>query len=145
MHYCDICCPFWKEFSVFYYMYITSYVTTGNNCLFSSTHIKVRFVILYWRGKHTLSFLPTTYEVLGKVMFSHASVILFTGGGGIEGVSTQGSFLSVRCLPKGGVWADTPIPQLDEMATAAVGTHPIRMHSCSLNSPKASLYRSPSG
>ena len=45
----------------------------------------------------------------GKVMFSQASVILFTGGGGMRGRG--------MCMA-------------GEMATAADDTHPTGMHSC---------------
>ena len=68
--------------------------------------------------------LLTTYEVLGKVVFSQASVCS-QGVCGIEGVSMQGVSAQGAvgmCLPGG----STPSP---EMATAVVGMHPTAMHS----------------
>ena len=62
----------------------------------------------------------------GKVIFSKACVILFTGEGvhGPGGVPGPGGFL-VRGVPgPGGSWW-TPPP-----ATATGGTHPTGMHSC---------------
>ena len=56
----------------------------------------------------------------GKVMFSQASVILFTGGVWQTPPSGQTPHLG-RHSPR----ADTP-----PMVTAADGTHPTRMHSC---------------
>ena len=70
----------------------------------------------------------------GKVMFLHVSVILFTGGclvpgGGclLRGLPGPGGLccpVPGACSAGGGV--ETPV-----MATAAGGTHPTGMHSCS--------------
>ena len=48
--------------------------------------------------------LPPEKEVWGKVIFSEASVILFTGGGGLpaEGSSLGGGYIQGRGLHLGG-------------------------------------------
>ena len=82
---------------------------------------------------------PNSYWFGLKVMFLHLSVILFTGGclgpdpGGASR-PTPGDMS--RSTPKGGVQAQKGVSQHalrhtpKQMATAAGGTHPTRMHSC---------------
>ena len=71
----------------------------------------------------------------GKVMFLQASVILFTEGlPGPGGVPGPGGLLLGGVPGPGGAWSrgaggDPPPPGT---ATAAGGTHPTGMHSCSL-------------
>ena len=64
-------------------------------------------------------------------MFSQASVILFTaGGGGVSAPVHAGIQNPSWADPP---WSDTPLGRHPhEMATAADGTHPTGMHSCSV-------------
>ena len=64
----------------------------------------------------------------GKVMFSQASVILFTERGWQTPPPRADTPLAVTPLTDTPL-ADTPAPT-PEMATAADGTHPTGMHSC---------------
>ena len=82
----------------------------------------------------------------GKVMFSQASVILSTEGGGVGGA--KGGMCGKRCawqrgmhgerggacVAKGGMHGGVGGACVaGEMATAVDGTHPTGMHSCHLN------------
>ena len=75
----------------------------------------------------------------GKVIFSQASVILFTGGlSGPGGLSGQGG-----CLVPGGAWSGAGSGPGGGclVETTAGGTHPREMHSClQLVSPSSKKY-----
>ena len=62
--------------------------------------------------------LPTAYDVYGKVMFSQASVFLFTGG---ESAFKRGGGMH------GGGRSPPPLPRYGQ---PAVGTYPTGMHTC---------------
>ena len=62
----------------------------------------------------------------GKVIFSQACVIMFTGG--VPGPGRVCLVRGVLCLVPGGPGGDPP-----QTATATGGTHPTGMHSCFLN------------
>ena len=90
--------------------------------------------------------LPPANEVWGKVIFSEASVknSVHRGGGGPQGESGLGGCLALGGACSGGVglvwgvwsWGCVPGPGGasgdPRTATAAGGTHPTGMHSCSL-------------
>ena len=67
-----------------------------------------------------------------KVMFSHASVILFTGG---RGMHVRGAYMVQGCswqgvCMAGGMCGGGGACTAQQTATAADGTHPTGMHSC---------------
>ena len=75
------------------------------------------------------------YPVDFNVMFSQASVILFTGGCVWQtphGQTPPGKHPQVDTHQVDTLWVDTPwADPPPEMATAADGTRPTGMHSCS--------------
>ena len=85
----------------------------------------MRLHIKIWFG-----LLPTTYGVWGKVMFSQACVILFTGGGYLQEHRPDASPLDA--LPSGCTlpfqWMNPPRQKTD--VQQAVGTHPTGIHTC---------------
>ena len=88
--------------------------------------------------------LPPANEVWGKVIFSQASVILFTGGMRgvcvcvVGGMCGKGMCVAVEggaCMAKGvcmvwGACVAGGACMAGEMAIAAGGTHPTGIHSC---------------
>ena len=97
--------------------------------------------------KHLSENLPAILDIYrlqrscGKVMFSQASVILFTGGVSGRhppgqtppGRHSLGRHTPVQTPPvQASSWADIPPGRhpSQQAATAADGTHPIGMHSC---------------
>ena len=76
------------------------------------------------------------YLVDFNVMFSKASVILFTGGGECvwqtpPGQTPPGKHPQVDTPKADTPWVETPRADTPKMATAADGTRPTGMHSCS--------------
>ena len=56
---------------------------TSNNIYSECLQKYFCYFLFCWETTQIL-FLPTMHVVQGKVMFSHVSVILFTGGGGLD-------------------------------------------------------------
>ena len=82
-----------------------------------------------------LALLPPANEVWGKVIFSQACVKNSVHRGGLVqgGCSRGGCLLWGALLLGGGAWSRGGVPGAARMATAAGGTHPTGMHSCSNN------------
>ena len=90
--------------------------------------------MLYWLA--LISIITGRNEVLAKVIFSQASVILLTGGGVVSNFSGGGS----PTFPRGGVVSNfsgglqfSGGGGSPEYGQRSAGTHPTGMHSCYIN------------
>ena len=70
--------------------------------------------------------LPPANEVLGKVMFLHLCVILFTGGS----ASREGGLHPGEVCIQGGLVRPPSPSDTTGYGQRAGGTHPTGMHSC---------------